>query len=258
MRTVRRLYFYLVAFITLEVVMWGLIGLLRGILSPVITGSGDALASSLALILVGVPIFLLHWLSAQRSAASDQEEHASTLRAVFLYGVLLSTLIPVTQNALALLDRTLVTSAGMDSYRSVLGGGQTWSDNLIAILLNGMAAWYFISIVRGDWKTLVNKDNFADVRRVYRYVWHLYGLLMTVFGVQQVIRFALYVPSETLGQISRDLFLNGLSLLIVGVPIWFVSWRVCQTDARESGAQNNNLRFGVLYLLSFAGVAAAL
>ena len=68
MRTIRRLYFYLVSFITFEVVLWGLIGLLRSILSTSqISDGGDALARALSLTLVGVPIFALHWLWAQRA-----------------------------------------------------------------------------------------------------------------------------------------------------------------------------------------------
>jgi hypothetical protein len=52
------LYFYLVAFISIEVVVWGLIGLLRSMVDDVISGRAEALAQALALILVGVPIFL--------------------------------------------------------------------------------------------------------------------------------------------------------------------------------------------------------
>jgi hypothetical protein len=58
MKTIRRLYFYAVALISLEVVLWGLIGLLRSIVGQVINDSAQALAQALSLILVGVPIFL--------------------------------------------------------------------------------------------------------------------------------------------------------------------------------------------------------
>jgi hypothetical protein len=39
-----------------------------------------------------------------------------------------------------------------------------------------------------------------DVRRLYRYIWMLYGLLMTVFGAQQILRFLFYVPGDVLGE----------------------------------------------------------
>ena len=258
MRTIRRLYFYLVAFITFEVVLWGVIGLLRSILSPSLSGSGDLLAGSLALILVGVPIFALHWLWAQRTSAREQEEQTATLRAVFLYGILLATLIPAAQNILALINRSFIELAGFEAYRAVFGGGQTWTDNIIAVALNAVAAWYFITVLRADWMRLPDPENFADIRRLYRYIWMLYGLLMSVFGAQQLLRFVFYIPSETLGTGERDIFINGLCLLIVGVPIWVASWRTCQNALASADERDSNLRLGVLYLLSFSGVAVVL
>src|SRR5512147_519568 len=110
MKTVRRLYFYAVAIISLEVVIWGVIGLLRSILNPHrVTNSAQALAQAISLVLVGVPIFLFHWLWSQRAAAREEEEKSATLRAVFLYGVLLGTLVPIIQNLLAFINRTFLT-----------------------------------------------------------------------------------------------------------------------------------------------------
>ena len=54
MKSIRRLYFYLVAFISIEVVLWGLVSLLRSIVDRSISGGVDALAQALALILVGM------------------------------------------------------------------------------------------------------------------------------------------------------------------------------------------------------------
>ena len=44
MKSIRRLYFYLVVFISIEVVVWGLIGLLRSIVDDTVSGGADALA----------------------------------------------------------------------------------------------------------------------------------------------------------------------------------------------------------------------
>ena len=85
MRTIRRLYFYAVAFITIEVVLWGLIGLLRSILSTQISAGADALARALSLTLVGVPIFALHWMWAQRASAADEEEHTASLSNLYTF-----------------------------------------------------------------------------------------------------------------------------------------------------------------------------
>ncbi len=252
MKTVRRLYFFLVAFISLEVVLWGLIGLLRTIFSrELIFPSTDVLAQALSLILVGVPIFWIHWRWAQHAAGQDVEEQTSTLRAVFLYGSLLATLIPTVQNVLAFITRTFFQVGGLSVGRAYFGGQQTWVDNLIAIALNLAAAWYFWSVLQASWRTLPEKDNFADVRRLYRYIWVLYGLLMTAFGVQQVLQFIFHVPSFVLGEPGREMFGNGFALLLIGIPVWLYNWNLCQVSPQDDPAeQHSMLRLGVLYLLS--------
>jgi hypothetical protein len=95
MKTIRRLYFYAVAFISIEVVTWGIINLLRSIFSVnKIVDDASTLAQALSLIFVGVPIFLVHWFWTQRASAKDDEEKTASVRAVFFYGILLGTLIP--------------------------------------------------------------------------------------------------------------------------------------------------------------------
>lgn len=258
MKTIRRLYFYAVALISLEVVLWGGIGLLRSIVARYELGGTDALARALALILVGVPIFLFHWLWAQRTASRDEEERDASLRAIFLYAAMIGTLVPVTQNLLALINRLLLGGMGLSVSRAIVGGGQSWSDNLIAILINLIVAAYFWNVLRGEWRSQPGRENFADVRRLYRYLWVLYGLLMMVFGAQQLLRFVFYVPTNTLGGLGRETFVNGLALLLVGTPIWIYTWRICQNALTDSTEQGSTLRLVVLYLLALGGVVSVL
>ncbi|MBI3173489.1 MAG: hypothetical protein HYZ25_07210 [Chloroflexi bacterium] len=258
MKTIRRLYFYAVALISLEVVLWGGIGLLRSIVARYELGGTDALARALALILVGVPIFLFHWLWAQRTASRDEEERDASLRAIFLYAAMIGTLVPVTQNLLALINRLLLGGMGLSVSRAIVGGGQSWSDNLIAILINLIVAAYFWNVLRGEWRSQPGRENFADVRRLYRYLWVLYGLLMMVFGAQQLLRFVFYVPTNTLGGLGRETFVNGLALLLVGTPIWIYTWRICQNALTDSAEQGSTLRLVVLYLLALGGVISVL
>jgi hypothetical protein len=258
MKTIRRLYFYAVAFISLEVVLWGLIGLLRSIVSNVITDSAQALAQALSLILVGVPIFLVHWLWTQRAAAGDEEEKIASLRAVFFYLALMSTLVPVVQNLLALINRTFITALSLGAERSLLGGSQTWQDNILAIVMNGVVAFYIWNILRNEWASLPEKQNFAEVRRVYRFLWVLYSLIMVIFGAQQVLTFIFRVPSSLLGDLGRETFINGTALLLVGTPIWMYTWRICQDALADPAEKESTLRLGLLYLLALSGVIVVL
>jgi hypothetical protein len=260
MRTIRRLYFYLVAIISLEVVLWGVIGLLRSIISSTIVDTANALAQALALVLVGVPIFLFHWLWTQRAAIQDEEEQTASLRAIFFYAVLLVTLIPVTQNLLALIDRWILGVANINPSRAILGGYQIWQDNVVALIINAAAASYFWKALQNNWKSLPYLENFTDVRRLYRFLWLLYSLIMVVFGAQQTIRYIFYlpVPENVLGEIGREMFANGLSLLLIGTPLWVYTWRICQEAIATFAERESNLRLGVLYLLSLGGVITVL
>jgi hypothetical protein len=214
----------------------------------------------LALILVGVPIFLFHWLWTQRAAAKDEEERDAGLRAIFFYGVLLGTLIPVVQNLLALINRAILGISHVSYERAFLGGFQTWQDNLIAIFINALVALYFWRALGDAWKSLSDSESFADVRRLYRYLWLLYSLLMVVFGAQQILRYVFYlpVPKTLLGEVGRETFANGLTLLLVGTPLWVYVWRICQEALSDSAEKDSNLRLGILYILSLGGVIAVL
>jgi hypothetical protein len=238
--------------------LWGLIGLLRSIAGETVGAGAEALAQALALILVGGPIFLIHWLWAQRTAARDEEEKTAALRAIFLYGALLGTLVPVVQNLLAILDRGLLLTMNLDTYRALLGGSQTLADNAIAILMNGVVAAYFWTILRGEWTALPDGENYADVRRLYRYVWVFYSLLMVVFGAQQLLRSLFYVPSDMLGDLGRETVANGVVLLLVGTPLWVYTWKIVQDSLADPAEMRSTLRLVVLYLLALGGVIAVL
>jgi hypothetical protein len=258
MKTVRRLYFYSVALITIEVVLWGLINLLRSIIDQTVGGTAEALARALALTLVGLPIFLFHWLWAQRLAASDEEERSAGLRAVFFHGMLLGTLIPLLQNLLALVNRTLLGVLRLEPGRAIFGPTQTAPDNLIAIAINGLVALYFWRLLRAEWPSLPSRENFVDAGRLYRYVWVIYGLLMTIFGAQQIVRFIFFVPSGLLGELTRDTAVNGLALLVIGTPIWTVAWNVVQASWIDTAERESNLRLVILYILALSGVITVL
>jgi hypothetical protein len=261
MRTVRRLYFYAIALVSLEVVLWGLIWLARSFFcgrGNTVCGAASILAQGLALILVGVPVFGLHWWMAERFARRDEEEHASGVRAVFLYGVLLGTLIPIVQNALSLLDRLVLQAISLSPSQAIFGPNQTWSDNLIAMGMNAIVAAYFIFILRKDWQIIVPKDSFTGVRRLYRHIWLIYSLGILVAAVQQLLRFVLNIFPGALNFQYRASGAHGIALAVVGLPLWYFAWKTVQVALVEQHERESLLRLGVLYLLSLAGVITVL
>ena len=261
MRTVRRLYFYTVAFASLEIVLWGLVGLARSFFcgrGTVVCGAAMILAQGLAFILVGLPVFGFHWWMAERFAHQDGEERASGVRAVFLYGVLLGMLIPIVQNALSLLDRLILQAVGLLSSQAILGPNQTWTDNLIAILMNAIVAAYFLYVLRVDWQVVAPKDAFTDIRRIYRHVWLIYSLGIVVLAVQQLLRFILNILPGALSFQYRASGAHGIALALVGLPLWYFAWKTVQEALAIQAERASLLRLGVLYFLSLAGVVSVL
>ncbi|MEA3351809.1 MAG: DUF5671 domain-containing protein [Chloroflexota bacterium] len=258
MKTIRRLYRYIVAFISLEVVLWGLIKLARATFAgEIIGGNVSQLAGSLSLILVGGPVFLLHWLPAQRSAQEDEEEYSSRIRAFFLYGALLATLIPIAQNALGLIDRAWLQLFQLSTQSAILVHSRNWIDNIIAIIMNGLIAGYIYYIKQKIWEEPPSGKAFAETRRLYRYLWVLYSLAMLVAGISQVLQYTITL-AETIGSGPQAALANGLSLLIIGTPLWVFAWRQVQACLDHPGERKSLLRLIILYALSLIGVGGVL
>ena len=260
MKTIRRIYFYAVALISMEVVLWGMIGLARSIFSGSSSGGVSQLAQALALILVGVPVFGIHWWAAQRGAKKDAKERNSAVRAIFLYAALLGLLIPLSQNGLAFINRFLLDIFDIPASRAAIGGYQSLSDNLIAALMNGLVAAYFIHILRGDWREVSEQAALMLTRRIYRYIWVVYSLIMSIIGVNQILR---YLLSSASGYTNSEpyfnaLFANGLALILVGIPLWVWVWKTAQDALKDPAERVSLLRLAMLYIFSLAGVILVL
>jgi hypothetical protein len=273
MQLVRRLYFYAVTFVSLEVVIWGVIGLLRSAFAEGEVG-GDAtrLAGALALILVGIPVFLAHWWWVQRNAGRDIQERFSRLRAIFLYGVILVNLVPVAQNTLVFFNHLFLSVFGLPGYSAIMGANQSLTDNLVAIVVNGIAALYFYVVLQKGWRESQSidtatpgnifvanlvRENFSLVRRIFRYFLLLYGLLMASAGIQQTLQFIIAVWG-TVGRGAQSMLAAGLALLIVGVPIWIGLERTIQRSLVDDEERRSLLRLVILYLVVFVSATVLL
>jgi hypothetical protein len=218
MRTIRRIYFYLVTFIGLEVVMWSIITLSRTLFdAATLNNIGDQISVGLAFLIVGLPIFLFHWIIVQRDAAHDTEERSSRLREIFLYGVFLATLIPIAQNIIALINRPFLNLFELDNTFAFLGSSQTVPDNLVAILVLGVTFWYFYRIIKGEWAAGTPGNDLPGTRRLFRYIWMLYSLVLLVMGTNSILQYITFTPSG-FGNPTRQLLANGLSIALLSTP----------------------------------------
>jgi hypothetical protein len=258
MRTVRRLYFYLVAFISLEVVMWSIITLARTLFdASTLNNIGDQIAGGLAFLIVGLPIFLFHWFFIQRDISHDAEERSSRLRELFLYGIFLATLIPIAQNVIALLNRITIHLFELDNTFAFLGSNQTVADNLIAISVMIITFAYFRHIVQNEWTANTTGNDLPGTRRLFRYIWMLYSLALVVFSVVFILQYIFEIPTG-FGNPTRELLANGVAITLVATPLWVFNWRVIQNSLVDREEILSYLRLVILYLLALGGIITTL
>lgn len=254
MKIIRRVYTYLIALISLEIVIWGVINLMRTIFRSGFSFSGaDTLSMSLALVLVGVPVFFGHWLWIKKNE-SDQEERSSYVRGFFYYLSFLIIFIPIIQNLLALIDRGLLILFRINPVAAFIGGSQSSIDNLIAIGVNGVIGYYLLGLFnqKGDSNNL---NHFHEIFRLHDYVWVLYGLFFVLIGAQKILHFSLVGQSTALSPSSGESFVNGLALIIVGFPLWSGFWMRRQ---KLEALSTNMVRLVFLFVLSTIGITVSL
>jgi hypothetical protein len=254
MKAIRRFYFYVLSLISIQVVLWAVINLLRTIFSgEVVTGVIDWLAGGIAFVVVGTPIFVLHWTTAQREADQDEDEHNSRIRAAFLYAALLSTGIPISYALMAILNRFFAQAFGLSALDAAIGGAQSHADNLIALAANLIVLIYFWRVLNKDWQLTGAQENRTDVGRLHRYIWMLYGLGLLIIGAQQVLRYIFVSPLD-FGRAIETGLATGLTLVVVGLPIWLVAWTLIQRSMAQLQERQSMLRLGVLYILTLGGL----
>jgi len=258
MRTIRRLYFYLIALISVETVIWGSIYLARTMVKTgVIISQTSDMAGGFSLVLVGLPIFLLHWWLAQRDAAGDGEERSARIRAIFLYAVRLSTLVAIVQSELSIINRLVLQMVQLSPSDAWFGGADTLADNLIIIIINAVVLVYFETILRQDWKLGQSGPAFSETRRLFRYIWMLFTLTMTVGGVQQIF-FALFSSLGPMAVSSEVNLANAIATTLAGAPLWAWIWYFIQRRLDESEESQSLLRLVVLHFLALGGAITTL
>lgn len=258
MHTIRRLYFYLVTLISLELVVWGLINLLRTTVDLLPgTGAANLLSNGLSLVLVGLPIGLLHWSVAQRDALKDDEERSTRIRAVFFYALRAALLVPVVQSLVSIFKRLFLSAFSPFPARSTYGIENPIIDNLIAIAIN-LAAFALVErLLQRDWQANPPDHHLGEVRRLYRTLWVIYTLVLAVLGLANILRYIFINFSGSPLSMTSSLG-NGLALALVGVPLWVLTWLTLQRSLREPAERLSSLRTVLLYLLTLIPAAAGL
>lgn len=256
MLTVRRIYLYLVAAISLIGVTWAVIGLARLILSEGI-GQGQiiGLASALAIIIVGLPIYLFHWLMAQRLAGQDEAERGALIRRLYYYAIMGAGAAPIISNIYRLVDNGLLALLG-GTRPSYYPYDLTSGEHLAALLIWSVVWLYTWRQVQADDQWLVAQAGAGGavehqgVRRLYRLALSLAGLVMIGWGAMGLLQ-TLFNLAGTFPLPTAVANLSAKCL--VGGAVWVSQWSLLQRTffRSEPGEERSVLRKLYLYLAVF-------
>jgi hypothetical protein len=263
MFTPRRFYIYAISAISLNAVAWAIISLLRNLFLSNLEPDISGLAFQSAVILIGLPVFLVHWLWAQRLCHRNEEERGAVIRKIYLYGIQAAFLIPIIDSVLAILS-TLFLLPTHRTSRTIyppLASGETILYYLFAVIVLGVL-WYYQQIVKNeDAKTIPEKGGSAVVRRLYVYSFSAAGLAMTTIAFIALIRSIMF---ELGGKTEVISFVGGTTLyeiarLVVGLPLWLVFWTWAGRlfNGLEAEERESVLRKFYLYLTILLSVLAS-
>jgi hypothetical protein len=181
----RRLYFYLVLYISLSMLLAGLATLVRVLLEQALGASSSGIGFGLfggraqfreqtafgtALVAIGLPAWMLHWAAVRRWLAGPDgsAERRAGLRRLYLYGVLTTTAVTAYVAARDLLAHLIGLALGARSGAdATLGPAQT----LPYILIGGLFWAYHWRLATADRAAVGEVGASATLRR-----WYVYGL----------------------------------------------------------------------------------
>ncbi len=265
MSSVRRWYIFLVATISLQAVTWAVIALLRNVLGVWGERSTEAIAFQIAVIVIGLPVFLIHWFWAQRLAAGDPEERSAVLRRLYLYGNMAALLAPALNNGYNL-GRGLLGLL-LDPGGGWYGGFQFGAEqNVVQGLLNpltpilvlGLLWFYHRQVALADDFIVPPMGNNALIRRLYLLGFSLVGLIMVAEWSVAALRWVLYQFGDNIIG-DRLALIDPLAGLLVGLPLWVLAWRLAQQlfHGPDSAERESALRKFYLHAVVFFSALAA-
>ena len=275
MQTARRLYLYLVSGISLGALAVGIILLLTVLLERLGLGPmGDPLGGqdparqqltlASAVTAVSLPVWLIHWLTAERSVRPDRPgaatERSSAVRGLY-FALAMGALLLAAATGLATMIETVVLR---------LVGGESFGSRSIgsafALAVVAGAAWaYHVWVRARDWSRAPMSDAGAWLPRTYLYVATFAGLMILLGGITAFIEL---IGRIALGEASAFTepgygpwwaypLASALSGALIGGGIWLGHAAFSGRLVRDRGWRGASERPAKLRVVFFVAVLIA-
>lgn len=261
MQTARRLYVYLLSGIALGTLVVGLSMLLTVLLDTlglrgtegVMFGGPDATGQQLtlasALTVVSLPLWLAHWIAAERSVAPNRAgadlERSSDVRGLYFalaMGALLLAAALAASSLIQWLVFAVVGDANNFSTSSPAGD--------LALLGVAGAAWaYHVALRARDWRHGQISDAGAYLPRTYLYLAAFAGLMAMLAGIVGIVELAgrvlLDEPGAEFGGQGNwwaYSLASSLASVIVGGAVWMGHWAFAGRLLADTGWRGESER----------------
>lgn len=271
----RRLYLYVVSALALLVWAIGVVRTLRALAialweslaRPPVIGDPEAfrrsLSVSIALLVVGLPIWAVHWWLVERKALTEEAERRSAVRALFLSLTCWVTFLVWLTSGQELVRLLLLALLGAGEAPDV--SVPQALDQFVLLVVAGTLWWYHRSILWID-RRRVETAGAADwLPRLYRYGAAAVGLTALVAGTAGLLRAVLeaFWPGFVVFGSVRFWLAQWGSVLVVGVLAWGIHWMEAERSAAIPGSAGERerrslVRWTYLGLAVFSGLVATL
>lgn len=268
MGIVKRLYLYAVSSISLLVLSIGLYSLVVVALGEIVDSLGatviggdstgrEQLSLAIALVVVGAPVFAIHWWLVDRgwrgTGETATDDRRSAIRAFHMGLVATVALSVATYAALRLLDRGLRTILGVTD-----GDGRIADD--VALLLIAVPVWWFHASTRNrDLRHDRLRGAAAWLTRLHRYGWAFIGLMTLLVGTSQVIDTvaSAFVGRSDFGS-SQDWWRGPLAwsvaASVTGLGVWWLHIDDARRAVRDAAVIGEDDRSTALRMTYFGAV----
>jgi len=282
MGTAKRVYLYIVSAISLLVLCVGLydlvaysLGGLADAFGATVLGGGtgrEQVSLAIALVIVGLPVFALHWRLVGRgwrgTDAAALEDRRAPLRALHLGLVATVALAFGTFAALQIVGDALLTVFGVDR----VGNEGRLTDEFAMLIITLPIWWYHVRRRNADLRHDELVEAAAWLTRLYRYGWAFAGLMLLASGVSAVIETLALVLVGRTGFGAADRWWLGplawsISSIVVGLGVfWFHAddarrairdTAIIGEDDRASAVRAAYFGAVILVALSYLGVTVA-
>jgi hypothetical protein len=270
--TLRRWYIYGSALVGLLVLLNSSQNLLESLWRGIVQPGGPAgagLPGPVAYALVGLTLWLLHWiwLPGRLAGTDRREDGESVLRGVYLFLALAVAVVGALLGASQLLYYAVGRLLGVAEPGGIGGNILQAAAGPASFVIVYGAAWaYQRAAVRHQGATFSEAPRQAGVRRLYAYLVALLALAVLATGVAGLLwtlgDLVLGPASSLNGDTWREQISLFATLAVVGLPVWLLHWRPSPATAEEAHSLARRLyvylSLIVAALLGIGSIAAGL